>query len=94
MNIVYSTITWYVDRLALLGKKFLGFTTPPVVVVPEEGRAVEVVDFARFIFTHDAGSAIRGPGRLDLFFGSGSQAEAEARAMRYPGRVYLFAPRS
>ncbi len=47
-------------------------------------------DFNRFISTHDTGSAIRGPGRVDLFWGSGQTAEAEASSMKAPGELYLF----
>jgi membrane-bound lytic murein transglycosylase A len=47
-------------------------------------------DFNRFISTHDTGSAIRGPGRVDLFWGSGDAAETEASSMKAPGKLYLF----
>lgn len=47
-------------------------------------------DFARFISTHDTGSAIRGPGRVDLFWGSGGTAETEASSMKASGELYLF----
>jgi membrane-bound lytic murein transglycosylase A len=47
-------------------------------------------DFARFVSTHDTGSAIRGPGRVDLFWGSGETAETEASSMKAPGELYLF----
>lgn len=47
-------------------------------------------DFTRFIATHDTGSAIRGPGRLDLFWGSGATAETEASSMKAPGELYLL----
>jgi membrane-bound lytic murein transglycosylase A len=47
-------------------------------------------DFARFVATHDTGSAIRGPGRVDLFWGAGDAAETEASSMKAPGELYLF----
>ncbi len=47
--------------------------------------------FTRFITTQDTGSAIRGPGRLDLFWGGGKKAEIEASSMKAPGHLYLFA---
>lgn len=49
--------------------------------------------FARFVFNQDTGGAIRGPGRLDLFFGSGLDAGALAGRMKYPGRLYFFFPK-
>jgi membrane-bound lytic murein transglycosylase A len=47
-------------------------------------------NFTRFIATHDTGSAIRGPGRLDLFWGAGEAAEAEASSMKASGELYLL----
>lgn len=47
-------------------------------------------DFSRFVATHDTGSAIRGPGRVDLFWGSGGTAETEASSMKAAGELYLF----
>jgi len=49
--------------------------------------------FSRFVFNQDTGGAIRGPGRLDLFFGSGPEAGALAGRMKNPGRLYFFFPR-
>ncbi|MBI4352103.1 MAG: MltA domain-containing protein [Elusimicrobia bacterium] len=47
-------------------------------------------DFNRFVSTHDTGSAIRGPGRVDLFWGAGAAAETEASSMKAPGELYLL----
>lgn len=58
---------------------------------PAPGGAA--VSFSRFIVAQDTGGAIRGPGRLDLFFGSGSQAGELAGRMKHDGRLYFFAPR-
>jgi membrane-bound lytic murein transglycosylase A len=49
---------------------------------------------ARFVFNQDTGGAIRGPGRLDLFFGSGPQAGALAGRMKNTGKLYFFFPRA
>jgi membrane-bound lytic murein transglycosylase A len=51
------------------------------------------VEFSRFVLNQDTGGAIRGPGRLDLFFGSGYEAGQSAGRMKYPGSLYFFAPR-
>lgn len=55
-----------------------------------QGDSLGFKDFTRFIVTHDTGSAIRGPGRVDLFWGSGSTAETEASSMKAPGELYLL----
>jgi membrane-bound lytic murein transglycosylase A len=54
------------------------------------GGGLAFKDFSRFISTHDTGSAIRGPGRVDLFWGAGAAAETEASSMKAPGELFLF----
>lgn len=55
-----------------------------------EGGGLAFRDFSRFVATHDTGSAIRGPGRVDLFWGTGAAAETEASSMKAPGELFLF----
>ncbi|MCM2268440.1 MAG: MltA domain-containing protein [Elusimicrobiales bacterium] len=55
-----------------------------------QGTGLVFKDFSRFIAAHDTGSAIRGPGRVDLFWGTGAAAETEASSMKAPGELYLF----
>lgn len=55
-----------------------------------QGDGLGFKDFNRFVSTHDTGSAIRGPGRVDLFWGTGATAETEASSMKAPGELYLF----
>ena len=55
-----------------------------------QGDGLAFKDFNRFISTHDTGSAIRGPGRVDLYWGTGPVAETEASSMKAPGELYLF----
>lgn len=50
--------------------------------------------FGRFVFNHDTGSAITGPGRVDLFWGSGSQAAAAAGRMQHPGTLFVLLKRT
>ncbi len=54
------------------------------------GGGLAFRDFTRFVATHDTGSAIRGPGRVDLFWGTGAAAETEASSMKAPGELYLL----
>ncbi|HEY1373787.1 MAG TPA: MltA domain-containing protein [Candidatus Binatia bacterium] len=46
--------------------------------------------FSRFVFAQDSGAAIRGPGRLDLYFGAGDEAGHGAGFMKSGGSVYLL----
>ena len=44
----------------------------------------------RFVLIQDTGSAIRGAGRVDLFWGTGDQAGSEAGLMKEKGRLYIL----
>lgn len=52
-----------------------------------------VAPFMRLVLNQDTGGAIRGPGRLDLFFGAGTLAGELAGRMKYEGRLFFLAPR-
>lgn len=47
----------------------------------------------RFVLVQDTGGAIKGHGRVDMFFGHGPQEELAAGHMIRPGRVFLMAAR-
>ena len=53
----------------------------------------EAVPFGRFGVVQDTGGAIRGHGRVDVFWGSGREAEMIAGPMKEEGRVFLLAAR-
>lgn len=44
----------------------------------------------RFVLVQDTGSAMRGPGRVDLFWGTGPAAGREAGLMKEKGDLYLL----
>ena len=46
--------------------------------------------FTRFALNQDTGGAIRGPGRADLFWGSGPYAEIAAGHMKHTGELYFL----
>jgi len=50
-------------------------------------------EFHRLLVAQDTGSAIVGPARGDIFFGSGDDAGVLAGAMAAAGRFFLLAPR-
>lgn len=73
----------------------MGYIISTKPVSNEEGnKIVEFKKFSRFISTHDTGSAIRGAGRIDLFWGNGKKAEIEASSMKATASFYLFAPKN
>jgi membrane-bound lytic murein transglycosylase A len=47
----------------------------------------------RLMMAHDLGGAIRGPVRVDLFFGWGPQAENKAGRMRQQGAAFVLLPK-
>ncbi|MGA1225339.1 MAG: MltA domain-containing protein [Phycisphaerales bacterium] len=63
---------------------------PPgsVLAVVERGEGVSDPRTARIVFVHDAGGAIKGPGRIDVYFGEGTEAIARAGQERRAVEVY------
>jgi membrane-bound lytic murein transglycosylase A len=59
-------------------------------VFDDGGKFVEKTDFSRFVLSQDMGSAIKGPGRVDLFCGFGEKAEDTAGTMKEKGALYLL----
>jgi len=49
--------------------------------------------FARLMIAQDVGSAIRGPERGDIYFGSGDDAGRLAGGTKHPGRFFVLLPR-
>lgn len=49
--------------------------------------------FARFVLNQDTGGSIRGPGRVDLFFGQGDEAGELAGRTKHGGELYFLVPR-
>ncbi len=54
------------------------------------GNVLQRVSFSRFVVSQDKGSAIKGPGRVDLFCGFGANAEATASTLKEKGELYLL----
>lgn len=61
--------------------------------VAQPGGGLSFRDVTRMAATHDTGSAIRGPGRVDIFWGGGPVAEREASSMKASGELYLILPK-
>ena len=58
----------------------------------KENGQVSWQPFSRFVALQDRGAAITGPGRADIYWGSGSQPEAGLMAQR--GELYIFLKKS
>ncbi len=60
-----------------------------VSITPKEWRPVP-----RVVFDQDTGGAIKGGGRMDLYYGSGVEAAQKAGVMKQHGKLYYLVPRS
>lgn len=67
--------------------------TPVYVVSPTLTHASRKKDgFSRLMVAHDVGSAIRGPERGDIYFGSGDRAGKLAGVTKHPGHFFVLLP--
>ncbi|MGE3541229.1 MAG: murein transglycosylase A [Candidatus Tectimicrobiota bacterium] len=71
----------------------LAFVHMQQPVLNAQGDIVSWQPTSRFVFSHDTGSAITGPGRIDLFWGSGPQAEIAAGHMQHTGSLFFLLKR-
>ncbi|MDH4225833.1 MAG: MltA domain-containing protein, partial [Deltaproteobacteria bacterium] len=56
--------------------------------VPVPGETTDTRPMNRFLLVQDAGGAIRGHGRLDVFWGEGEVAEWVAGHLKHTGRIF------
>ncbi len=68
----------------------LAFLATRKPIVDAAGEIIGWEPLHRFVVNQDCGSAITGPGRLDLFWGGGRYAEAAAGNMKHPGMLYFL----
>jgi len=73
----------------LFPKGALGFISAqkPIIV---NGVIKTWIPFSRFVVNQDTGGAIKGPGRVDLFFGQGADAELTAGNLQNEGALYFL----
>ncbi|MEM8552084.1 MAG: MltA domain-containing protein [Pseudomonadota bacterium] len=76
-------------RSLAVDRRFIADGTPLFVETTLPGGAA----FRRVMIAEDTGSAIIGPARGDIFFGSGAAAGSEAGDMKAAGRLTVFQPR-
>lgn len=61
------------------------------VIPPRPGQGNPVSQpISRFVLDQDTGSAIRGPGRVDIFMGTGDVAKARAGLINTDGQLYYL----
>jgi membrane-bound lytic murein transglycosylase A len=72
----------------------LAFVQLQQPVLNAQGEITAWRPASRFVFNHDTGNAILGPGRIDLFWGSGAQAEMAAGHMQHTGKLFFLLKRT
>ncbi len=68
--------------------------TPVYVTAPELTHATGPGGFHRLMIAQDVGSAIRGPERGDIYFGSGDDAGKLAGVTKHRGNFFALLPRA
>jgi len=68
----------------------LAFIRVKKPVIDEDGNILLWKPFSRFALNQDAGGAIKGPGRVDLFCGRGENAEIMAGHLKEEGDLYFL----
>jgi membrane-bound lytic murein transglycosylase A len=79
--------------LRLFPRGALAFVDTQRPVRNPDGTAGSAGPLRRLVLNQDTGGAIRGPGRVDLFWGRGPQAAESAGVMKHPGRLYFLVPK-
>ncbi|MEJ2660293.1 MAG: murein transglycosylase A [Desulfobacteraceae bacterium] len=78
-----------VDR-SMLPSAALAFIVVPMPQVNRSGTIEKWAPYHGFALAQDAGSAIKGPGRIDLFMGAGPRAAVAAGHLKHPGALYFL----
>lgn len=66
--------------------------TPIYLSVPRLSHATNRSGFNRLMVAQDVGSAIKGPERGDIYFGSGASAGKQAGTTKHEGNFYVLLP--
>jgi membrane-bound lytic murein transglycosylase A len=59
-------------------------------VFDDDYNVMKRINLSRFVLNQDKGSAIKGPGRVDLFCGFGPEAQATAGSLKEKGELYFL----
>lgn len=79
---------------AVFPRGALAFVKTRKPEIDANGEIRSWVPFSRFVLNQDAGGAIKGAGRVDLFFGRGRAAEIAAGHLKEEGELFFLLPKS
>jgi len=71
-------------------KGALAFMRARKPILDKEGNVESWIPFSRFVVSQDVGGVIKGAGRVDLFCGSGGEAEMLAGSLKEKGELYFL----
>jgi membrane-bound lytic murein transglycosylase A len=74
----------------LFPKGGLGFISCQKPIINDQGEIIGWSKFSRFVLNQDSGGAIKGAGRADIFWGSGTNAEVTAGHLQHEGDLYIL----
>jgi membrane-bound lytic murein transglycosylase A len=75
---------------AVFPKGALAFIRMRKPILDRDGNVESWVPFSRFVVSQDAGGMIKGAGRVDLFCGTGDEAEMLAGSLKERGELYFL----
>ncbi len=78
----------------LFPKGALAFIRTKKPILDKNGNIVKWKKFCRFVLNQDTGGAIKGAGRVDIYFGTGEKAGIMAGSMKQIGDLYILIKRS
>jgi membrane-bound lytic murein transglycosylase A len=74
----------------LFPKGALAFIRARKPILDKEGNVDSWIPYSRFVVSQDVGGVIKGAGRVDLFCGSGREAEMLAGSLKERGELYFL----
>jgi membrane-bound lytic murein transglycosylase A len=75
---------------SVLPQTTLAFLQSRKPVLDENGKLIGWLPLHRFVFPQDTGSAIKGAGRADLYWGNGHYAQLAAGSMKEKGQLFFL----
>jgi len=90
LNLTLTAARSIATDLDLFPKGALAFIKLRKPVFDNDGNIKTWESFSRFVLNQDTGGVIKGPGRVDLFCGTGSDAEMFAGSLKEKGELYFL----
>ncbi|PCI27188.1 MAG: transglycosylase [SAR324 cluster bacterium] len=90
INVPLTPLRSVATDASIFPKSGLAYIVTEVPIFDSQGQANGKKAISRFVLNQDTGGAIKGTGRVDLFWGNGEIAEKSAGSLRSFGRIYFL----